>query len=62
MDKSELQSKKLPELRELAKAIGVDGAETLKKADLVDQIIGQPSSDSSAEDKPKKKPTRAKKK
>ena len=55
MDKSELQSKKLPELRELAKAIGVDGAETLKKADLVDQIIGQPSSETSAEDKPKKK-------
>ena len=58
MDKSELQSKKLPELRELAKAIGVDGAETLKKVDLVDQIIGQPSSDSSAEDKPKKKRVR----
>ena len=38
MDKTELQSKKLPELKTLAKAIGIEGFEKLKKADLVDAI------------------------
>lgn len=38
MDKTELQSKKLPELKTLAKAIGVEGFEKMKKADLVDAI------------------------
>ena len=45
MDKTELQSKKLPELKTLAKAIGVEGFEKLKKADLVDAIAGSGKSD-----------------
>ncbi len=40
MDKTELQSKKLPELKTLAKVIGVEGFEKMKKADLVDAISG----------------------
>ncbi|MDG1332761.1 MAG: transcription termination factor Rho [Crocinitomicaceae bacterium] len=40
MDKTELQSQKLPELRTLAKAIGIEGFEKMKKADLVDAIAG----------------------
>lgn len=45
MDKKELQSKKLPELKTLAKAIGVEGFEKLKKADLVDAIAGSGKSE-----------------
>ncbi len=40
MDKTELQSKKLPELKTLAKANGLQGFEKMKKADLVDAIAG----------------------
>ncbi|MFT5861014.1 MAG: transcription termination factor Rho [Flavobacteriaceae bacterium] len=62
MDKKELQSKKLPELKDLAKAIGIEGAEKLKKAELVDAISdsGDTKNDSSSNDesnssKPKRK-------
>jgi len=49
MDKSELQSNKLPELRTLAKAIGIEGYEKMKKADLVDAIIGSEKSEPAAD-------------
>lgn len=45
MDKTELQSKKLPELKTLAKAIGIKGFEKLKKADLIDAIATSGNSD-----------------
>jgi transcription termination factor Rho len=59
MDKSELQSNKLPELRTLAKAIGIEGFEKMKKADLVDAIINSGSSD--AEPPKEAKPARKRK-
>ena len=40
MDKKELESKKLSELKEIAKTLGINKAETLKKADLVAAIAG----------------------
>lgn len=53
MDKSELENRKLVELKELAKAIGIEGAETMKKAELIDVITaGDKSSDN---EKPKSK-------
>ena len=61
MDKKELQSKKLPELKDLAKAIGVAGAEKMKKAELVDAISGDSTPSKAAESteesssKPKRK-------
>jgi transcription termination factor Rho len=39
MDKKDLESKKLPDLKEIAKSIGVTNFETLKKAELIDTII-----------------------
>jgi transcription termination factor Rho len=38
MDKAELESKKLSDLREIAKTIGIENADALKKADLVAKI------------------------
>jgi len=39
MDKKDLESKKLPDLKEIAKTIGLKNFETLKKADLVNAIL-----------------------
>ncbi|MBI1836260.1 MAG: transcription termination factor Rho [Flavobacteriia bacterium] len=44
MDKKELESKKLPDLKEIAKSIGINNYETLKKAELIDKIIAEPQS------------------
>ena len=55
MDKTELQSNKLPELRTLAKAIGIEGFEKMKKADLVDAILNSGKSDAPKSDAPKEK-------
>ncbi|MFK7783846.1 MAG: transcription termination factor Rho [Crocinitomicaceae bacterium] len=59
MDKSELQSNKLPELRTLAKAIGIEGFEKMKKADLVDAIAS--SGTSGAPKEKEAKPVRKRK-
>lgn len=60
MDRKELQSKKLVELKELARAIGIKGADKLKKAELVEKIIGD-SPESGAET-PEKQDTEEKSK
>ena len=39
MDKKDLESKKLPDLKEIAKISGIENFETLKKTDLIEQII-----------------------
>ena len=57
MDKNDLESKKLPELRDLAKMLGIDGIESLKKPELIEKIAGD-SKDS--DDQPKRKRTRKK--
>ena len=57
-DFSELNSKKLPELRTIAEALGISGTENMKKNELISAITGepiQPESDSSSDDKPKRK-------
>lgn len=60
-DFSELNSKKLPELRAIAGALGVAGFETMKKNELLSAITGQPVEDTkedaepSSESKPKRK-------
>jgi len=59
MDKNDLESKKLPELRELAKMLGIEGTDTLKKPELIDKIAGDSTSDGS-DDNPKRKRTRKK--
>ena len=61
MDKNELENKNLTELKDIAKTVGVDGAQEMEKAELVNKI-----SDASApleeegEEKPKRKRTRKK--
>jgi transcription termination factor Rho len=42
MNKEELAGKKLPELRVIAKAVGIKRVESFKKSELVDLIMGQP--------------------
>jgi len=42
MDKKDLESKKLPDLKEIAKSLGVKNFETLKKAELIEQISSVP--------------------
>lgn len=59
-DFSELGSKKLPELRAIATALGVQNVENLKKHELLAAITGEPVSESKTEDgdaeaKPKRK-------
>ena len=39
MDKAELESKKLSDLREIAKTIGIENIDALKKADLITKIV-----------------------
>lgn len=59
MDKSELESRKLVELKELAKALGIEGAEKLKKGELIDALIAKPEASSEpSEDKSRRKRTR----
>ena len=59
MDKNDLESKKLPELRDLAKMLGIEGTETFKKPELIEAIAGGSSSKDS-DDSPKRKRTRKK--
>jgi len=49
MNKEELESKKLSDLRVIAKTFGIEDADTLKKADLVARITGSESTPASAE-------------
>src|SRR3989338_8074543 len=59
MDKSELESRKLVELKELAKALGIEGAEKLKKGELIDALTTKPENSSEpSEDKSRRKRTR----
>ncbi len=57
MDKSELESRKLVELKELANTLGIEGAQKMKKAELIEVIVGNPSE---KEEKPKRKRARKK--
>jgi transcription termination factor Rho len=59
MDKNDLESKKLPELRDLAKMLGIEGTETYKKPELIEAIAGDSNSNDS-DDSPKRKRTRKK--
>jgi transcription termination factor Rho len=59
MDIKELESKKLADLKEIAKAAGIEGAEAMKKSEIIEKLTGQnPDSDDSDGDKPKKKRAR----
>ena len=64
MDIAVLQSKKLPELRELAKMLGLEGTDSFKKAELVDAITkseaksSETNSTEVSDDKPKRKRAR----
>lgn len=62
MNKEDLAGKKLPELRVLAKTIGVKRVESYKKAELIDLIVKGPQGEPTAEKKPSEKSAQAKKK
>ena len=55
MDKSELESRKLLELKELANTLGIEGAEKMKKAELIDKITEGDSGESKPKPKRKRK-------
>ncbi len=56
MNKADLAGKKLPELREMAKALGITRVESYKKADLIDTIVkGPENKESTSETAPKVK-------
>ena len=60
MDIKELEGKKLPDLREIAKAIGITKTESFKKAELIDLILkGSADSSGSTPDQPKAESTAA---
>lgn len=65
-DISDLNAKKIAELREIAKVLGLAGTETMKKKDIVDLIVGLPEKQEVAvnepfyEEEPKKKRRRRK--
>ncbi len=76
MDKKDLESKKLSDLRVIATAAGIENADSYKKAELINQLTGLESGDTatntvvetvsevsneSSEDKPKRKRTRVEK-
>ncbi len=76
MDKKDLESKKLSDLRVIAAAAGIENADSYKKAELINQLTGLGSeasnapapqetasetSSENAEDKPKRKRTRVEK-
>ena len=76
MDKKDLESKKLSDLRVIAAVAGIENADTYKKAELINQLTGNASeapsapiqaevtpaiSEASSEDKPKRKRTRVEK-
>jgi len=52
MDKAELEGKSLSDLREIANVIGVPGASTLKKNELIAAISGEPGSNGTTEETP----------
>jgi len=59
MDKKDLEGKKVADLREIAKASGIEGTEAMKKADIIDKLsAGDESAES--DDSPKRKRTRKK--
>ncbi len=59
MDLNELEGKKLPDLREIAKAMGIKKIESFKKAELIEAITkGGAAASESDDDGPKKKRTR----
>ena len=47
MNKSELQSKKIADLREIAKSVGITNADELKKPEIIDAINGRNKIESS---------------
>ena len=49
LDRSELQASPLADLHAIADQLGLDGFRRLRKAELIDAIIGEPSSGSSAD-------------
>ena len=60
MDKNELEGKKIAELRDIAKTSGVEGFESMKKADLIVSLTGSSATPAEADDAPKRKRTRKK--
>jgi len=62
MDKKDLESRKLSDLREIAKSIGIENAENLKKSELIMAITGDsPSSinNNDEDSRPKRKRIKA---
>lgn len=62
-DISDLNAKKVAELREIAKKLGIEGASTLKKKEIIDLIAAKPAKEESSEaeeEAPKRKRRRKK--
>tara|TARA_B110000037_G_scaffold19257_1_gene20370 strand:- start:85245 stop:86942 length:1698 start_codon:yes stop_codon:yes gene_type:complete len=62
-DISDLNAKKVAELREIAKNLGIEGASTLKKKEIIDMIVAKPATEESPAEEgegPKRKRRRKK--
>ena len=60
MDKKELESKKIADLRQMAIAAGVEDTDNLKKSEIIEKLIGTEgtSSNEDSSGKPKRKRVR----
>jgi transcription termination factor Rho len=56
MDKKDLERKKLSDLREIAKTIGISDADTLKRPELLSAILGGSSSENTSPNVPQSDP------
>lgn len=55
-DIADLNAKKIAELRDIAKALGIQGAENLKKKEIIDLIVTPPATETAnnlGDDSPK---------
>ncbi len=57
-DISQLKAKKVAELREIAKQIGIDGAESMRKNDIIEKITAQQGGDTAANNTSEAEPQR----
>ena len=56
LERSELEASPLADLHAIANEIGIDGFRRLRKADLINAILGEPASEESGEEEPARAP------
>ena len=57
LDRSELEASPLADLHAIADQLGLDGFRRLRKADLIDAILGEPAKDGNGSDADEERPS-----